>query len=210
MANCPNCGSDHIQLTTETNVDWGRAAVGWALFGVVGGAVGAVTGDDRKAIICLNCGNSWKPQELYNIITTIENLTQVKIDLKKSSHRIFVNNFISQMTSQIKAISATNLKGEEMIKQANLDFNTGGGMGCLVLLILSIGGLFTAGGVGFVGGLIFGICAMIFGALFDATTKGENKRKLNRVKFEVERMKMSAKDKLNVEIQKFMIKHPLD
>jgi hypothetical protein len=40
MANCPNCGSNHIQLKKETNVSWGRAAAGWALFGVVGGALG--------------------------------------------------------------------------------------------------------------------------------------------------------------------------
>jgi len=210
MANCPNCGSNHIQLTTETNVDWGRAAVGWALFGVVGGAVGAVTGDDRKAIICLDCGTSWKPEELYKILLTIENLTQVKIDLTKSSHRIFINDFISQMTPNIEVINTTNLKGEEMIKQADLDFSTGMGIGCGILLMLSIGGLFSAGGVGFLGGLVVGIIAMILGGLLDTANKGQNQKKLDRVKFEVETMKMNAKDNLNVEIQKFMIKHPLD
>ena len=54
MANCPNCGSDHIQLKKETNVNWGRAAAGWALFGVVGGAVGSVTGEDRNVNACLD------------------------------------------------------------------------------------------------------------------------------------------------------------
>ncbi|WP_324281676.1 hypothetical protein VKI22_11500 [Cyanobacterium aponinum UTEX 3221] len=104
MANCPNCGSEHIQLTTETNVDWGRAALGWALFGVVGGAVGAVTGDDRKAIVCLDCGTSWKPVQLHKIVTTIEDLINVKIDLKKASHRVFVNNFIDKISPYIDSV----------------------------------------------------------------------------------------------------------
>ena len=53
MANCPNCGSNDIQLKRETDVNWGGAAVGYALFGVVGGAVGAVTGDDRNVNACI-------------------------------------------------------------------------------------------------------------------------------------------------------------
>jgi len=28
MANYPNCGSEHIQLRKDTNVDWGRAVAG--------------------------------------------------------------------------------------------------------------------------------------------------------------------------------------
>ncbi len=65
MANCPNCGSNHIQLQRETNVNWGRAAAGWALFGVVGGAVGAVTGEDRNVNACLDCGTTWKAADVY-------------------------------------------------------------------------------------------------------------------------------------------------
>ena len=48
MANCPNCGSTHIQLKKETNVSWGRTAAGWILFGAVGASVGAITGEDRN------------------------------------------------------------------------------------------------------------------------------------------------------------------
>ncbi len=75
MANCPNCGSDHIQIIRETNVSWGRAVAGWALFGVVGGVVGAVTGEDRNAISCLNCGTSWKAADLYKTLQVIKQLT---------------------------------------------------------------------------------------------------------------------------------------
>ena len=53
MANCPNCGSNHIQIKQETDVNWGRAITGYALFGIVGGAVGAVTGEDRNVNACL-------------------------------------------------------------------------------------------------------------------------------------------------------------
>jgi uncharacterized Zn finger protein len=74
MANCPNCGSDHIQIIRETNVSWGRAVAGWALFGVVGGAVGAVTGEDRNVIYCLNCGTSWKAADLYKTLQVIKDL----------------------------------------------------------------------------------------------------------------------------------------
>lgn len=65
MANCPECGSDHIQFVTETvglntknnttsnvNVDkkinWGRAVVGGLLFGGVGAIIGATTGKNQE------------------------------------------------------------------------------------------------------------------------------------------------------------------
>jgi hypothetical protein len=40
MANCPTCGSNHIQIKKETNASWGRAATGYMLFGLAGAAVG--------------------------------------------------------------------------------------------------------------------------------------------------------------------------
>ncbi len=89
MANCPNCGSEHIQLKKDTNVDWGRAVAGWALFGVVGGAVGAVTGEDRNANVCLDCGTSWKAADLYQTRQVIKNLTGVTLDLSCEKDRLF-------------------------------------------------------------------------------------------------------------------------
>ncbi len=210
MAYCPNCGSDHIQLTTKTDVDWGRAAVGWALFGAVGGAVGAITGDDRKAIICLDCGTSWNPSQLHQIKTTIENLTNLKIDLTKSSHRIFVSDFISQMTPHLETIKNVDTKGEEMVKNAESDFHLGISWGCGFALLFSIFGLFGLGIAGFLGGLVMSIPFMIIGGLIDKSMKEQNKKKLDEVKFEVDRMKMNAKDELNKVLQDFMNNHPLD
>ena len=88
MANCPNCGSSHIQLKRETNVNWGRTVAGWALFGVVGGAVGAVTGEDRNANACLDCGTSWKATDLFKTLQTIKNLTGETLDLAKEEDRL--------------------------------------------------------------------------------------------------------------------------
>ncbi len=48
MANCPNCGSSDVQLKRDLNVNWGRAAAGWAMVAELGGAVSA----------CLFCGAS--------------------------------------------------------------------------------------------------------------------------------------------------------
>jgi hypothetical protein len=81
MANCPTCGSNHIQIKQDTNVSWGRAATGYMLFGVVGAAVGAITGDDRNVNACLDCGTSWKATTLYNMLQTVKTLTDKTIDL---------------------------------------------------------------------------------------------------------------------------------
>jgi hypothetical protein len=105
MANCPNCGSDHIQIIRETNVSWGRAVAGWALFGVVGGAVGAVTGEDRNAISCLNCGTSWKAADLYKTLQVIKDLTNLKLDLSMDNHRDFMNDVIPEITTYSNSIS---------------------------------------------------------------------------------------------------------
>lgn len=105
MANCPNCGSDHIQIIRETNVSWGRAVAGWALFGVVGGAVGAVTGEDRNVISCLNCGTSWKAADLYKTLQVIKDLTNLKLDLSMDNHRDFMNDVIPEITTYSNSIS---------------------------------------------------------------------------------------------------------
>jgi hypothetical protein len=101
MANCPNCGSDHIQLKQETDVNWGRAIAGYALFGIVGGAVGGVTGEDRSANACLECGTSWKAQELYKLLQVIKNYTGAKLNLSQECDRLFMNAFVSQLLPYI-------------------------------------------------------------------------------------------------------------
>lgn len=98
MANCPNCGSNHIQLQRETNVNRGRAAAGWALFGVVGGAVGAVTGEDRNVNACLDCGTTWKAADVYKTLEIIKHLTQETLDLSLARDRLYLNDFMVEVS----------------------------------------------------------------------------------------------------------------
>ena len=103
MANCPNCGSNDIQIKTDSrqNVNWGRAIAGWALFGVVGGAVGAVTGKGRSetitANVCLNCGTIWDAATLYKLLQNIESVTTVELDLSLKKDRDRMNIFINEI-----------------------------------------------------------------------------------------------------------------
>jgi hypothetical protein len=95
-AHCPNCGSSHLQIRKDTNVNWGRAAAGWALFGAVGGAVGAITGEDKNSIACLNCGTTWKAQDLFKIREVIREKTGRTLDLSKDNDRHFMKRFIDE------------------------------------------------------------------------------------------------------------------
>ena len=110
-AYCPNCGSSHLQIRKDTNVSWGRAAVGWALFGAVGSAVGAVTGEDKNAIACLNCGTTWKAQDLFKVREIIREKTGRILDLSKDEDRHFMNSFISEFGQ------SGSLTDEERIKK---------------------------------------------------------------------------------------------
>lgn len=102
MANCPHCGSGHLQMIRETNVSWGRAVAGWALFGIVGGAVGAVTGEERNVNACLDCGTTWKATELYKTIKLIKELTGVTLSLGIDNNRIFMNEVIPEITNYLR------------------------------------------------------------------------------------------------------------
>jgi hypothetical protein len=91
---CPRCGSGSVTLKNDTSVSWGRAVVGWALLGPIGGAVGAVTGDDRTANACLECGETWKAQDLYLVQTQVKQLTGVQLNLSKNTHRQCLEEYI--------------------------------------------------------------------------------------------------------------------
>ncbi|MFM1842208.1 MAG: hypothetical protein RLZZ490_944 [Cyanobacteriota bacterium] len=117
MANCPRCGSESIQIKRDTDVDWGRALVGTVLFGVVGGAVGAVTGEDRNANVCLNCGATWKAAVLYEMLQFIKKETGKSLDLTNEDERGFLNEAMRLMndySAKIKALdgSVPNLWNE--------------------------------------------------------------------------------------------------
>ena len=147
MANCPNCGSNHIQLQRETNVNWGRAAAGWALFGVVGGAVGAVTGEDRNVNACLDCGTTWRAADLYKTLEIIKHLTQEILDLSLARDRLYLNDFMVEVAPYLNLQSQEEEKAQNLTKEAekkelerlsitseNVRFNCG----CISLFALAL------------------------------------------------------------------------
>lgn len=62
IAYCPKCKGTSIQYVEHRKqLSLGRALVGNAIAGPLGGAVGAVTSKKYKGQVkCLNCGHKWK------------------------------------------------------------------------------------------------------------------------------------------------------
>ena len=188
MANCPNCGSEHIQMTRETNVSWGRAVAGWALFGVVGGAVGAVTGEDRNVNSCLDCGTSWKAADLYKTLQVIKQLTDLKLDLSMDNHRAFMNEVIPEITIYSDSISESD-KQTEQLKANPPGSNIGTLIGLAIGFILLIWVWITAGGWwGFLFlifgilwvGVIGGYTGIYFNKMFSGISEEKRISKINR------------------------------
>ncbi|MBK1986212.1 hypothetical protein A0J48_001365 [Sphaerospermopsis aphanizomenoides BCCUSP55] len=216
MANCPNCGSNHIQIKQETDVNWGRAIAGYALFGVVGAAVGAVTGEDRNVNACLDCGTSWKPQDLYNLLQVIEKYTGVKLNLAKESHRSFMNNFVSIIIPYLEIIPDTEKKGEQLIakakKEAEVPETNGYAViAALVFLLLAIFGAFIIPGDN---GFTFAfICFLIFVfcIIFGSTQKDQKviDEAVENAKLKAIEMNRQVERNLKREIKNFMERNPL-
>lgn len=137
MANCPNCGSNDIQLKRETNVSWGRAIVGYALFGVVGGAVGGITGEDRNVNACLDCGTTWRAADLYNSLQFIKRETGKSLDLTRENHRLFLNEVIAELSSYSNQIAEIENKTRISIQSRN-EGQAGGGCGCLIGFLIAV------------------------------------------------------------------------
>jgi hypothetical protein len=216
MANCPNCGSDHIQLKRETDVNWGRAVVGWAVFGVVGGAVGAVTGEDRNVNACLDCGTSWKAADLHKLLQIIKKLTSLKLNLSKEIDRTFINDFISEFSSDLEAISNIEKQGHKSIKEiqnkSNENAANGCGLGCgasFLLGTISSGIAASAGAfIGFLM-LILPIVGLIIGDQLDKAKKKSVEQQIEKIKRETEIKKLDAEENLKAKVVKFMDRHPL-
>lgn len=134
MANCPTCGSNHIQIKKETNVSWGRAATGYMLFGVAGAAVGAITGDDRNVNACLDCGTSWKATTLYNMLQIVKTLTGKTIDLSIETERDFLSSFTNAIEPELTELN----KLEKQLKDRNLDAETRPLLGCYWGCIIAV------------------------------------------------------------------------
>ena len=217
MANCPNCGSDHIQLKRETNVNWGRAIAGYALFGIVGGAVGGMTGEDRTANACLDCGTSWKAHELYKILQIIEDYTGVKINLTIEDDRLYMNNFISTVIPHLQNISETKKRAEEIVikteNEAKSNANPGySGIGCAAI----IGGLSTLGsissGFGIFIILFISLSFFILCCIIDSQSSTKNQKAIDIAVENAQkkgiRMKLEAEENFRVKIKKFLHDNP--
>ncbi len=214
MANCHNCGLEHIQLRKDAQVDWGRAAVGWALFGVVGGAVGAVTGEKKNVITCLNCGTTWQPEQLYQILQTVKKVAGIDLDLGRELDRIFANDFITQIGPYIEAITKKEKEAQELVNTAESDQYIGRFCGCIVGLILVIStgcgavNMISAGPI-IITSIVIELIGFAIGILLDKSNQSTTEKKLEQAKFEAERIKMKADEDLKRAVQDFINNHPL-
>jgi hypothetical protein len=190
MANCPNCGSEHIQLKTATEVNWGRALAGWALFGVIGGAVGAVTGNDRTANACLNCGTVYKAEDLFRLIQYIETLIEFRLDMSVEKDRFILNTFITDIQPLIQKAEMANKSYEEGLTRNN---NNDSFLAALVLIpiALSWGWFAIHSGNWFWGGLavifaIFLIIGFVISLMTGETPEQSAQRQLKENKHKAE------------------------
>ena len=214
MANCPNCGSEHIQLRRETNVSWGRAVAGWLAFGVVGGAVGAVTGKDRNVNACLDCGTSWKAEDLYKILQIIKNSTGNALDLGKEIDRVYMNRFVAEVSPYLEAIPNAEKNAERLITEAQNKSAekavAGCGYGCFTSLfsLFILGSILPSGAV-FIVIIALPLVGLGIGLLMDKINKKAVDRELEKAKREGNRIKFEAEENLKFAIREFINKYSL-
>ena len=215
MANCPNCGSNHIQIKQQTDVNWGRAIAGYALFGVVGGAVGAVTGEDRNVNACLDCGTSWKAQDLYTLLQVIEKHTSKKLNLSIESHRLYMNNFISTIIPYLQKLSETEKKAQESVinakKEAEQKASPGcTNLGCLFFIfgLFGISALTSYFGSGFILFIIL-VLPFILGMIADSMFLAGNTKAIEEAVESANRkairMKLEAEENLKIALTNFRV-----
>ncbi|AKE66227.1 hypothetical protein NIES3806_18960 [Microcystis aeruginosa NIES-3806] len=217
MANCPNCGSNHIQLQRETNVNWGRAAAGWALFGVVGGAVGAVTGEDRNVNACLDCGTTWRAADLYKTLEIIKHLTQEILDLSLARDRLYLNDFMVEIGPYLDSISKAEEEGNKMIKEAESKKGqaaaSGCGTGCLMSIFVACGGGLAVtvpmSLIVFTGIFISFLCFLI-GASIDAANSKVTEEEIQGAIKKAEKIKQEADIDFNYRIKDFIARHSIN
>lgn len=179
MANCPKCGSSDIQLKTDSrqNINWGRAIAGWALFGVVGGAVGSVTGKGKSesitANVCLNCGTIWDAATLYKLLQYIESVTTVQLDLSLKKDRERMDIFINHIQPLVDKVKAIEKSSDTSLSRQNRRSTLIVGLILFVsgaVLILSYKGLASASQFG-IGLILSGLFLIGFASLQDSNTK---------------------------------------
>jgi hypothetical protein len=213
MAYCPNCGSERIQLKKETDVNWGRAVAGWVLFGVVGDAGGAVTGEDRNVNTCLDCGTSWKASDLYSALQIIENLTNEKLDLSIEKDREYMSSFMTEMSHILTSSSKVEKIYEKLITDKENDLNPGVaigiGYGCGTWIVCLFSAASLLGGWGlFLTLILFPVMGGVLGGLSDKQKKKSNLKWIENTRREAVRENAEARETLQLEVRKFMQKYP--
>lgn len=211
-AYCPNCGSSHLQLRRDTNVSWGRAAVGLALFGAIGGAVGAVTGEDRNSNACLNCGTSWKAQDLYNILKIIKKTTKIEIDLSKGRDRSFLQAFMEVIGSYLEEVVSIDKKsGREVSKIKSKDSDNaakGCGWGCAlsIIIVFTIAEAASSGWI-FLLLIVLPILGVVIGIKLDEKNRPKLEQSIASIQEEKEEEKDTLERKIQIKINEFMEQH---
>ncbi|WP_338461010.1 hypothetical protein VZH09_07475 [Synechococcus elongatus IITB7] len=102
MANCPNCGSDHIELRQDRQVNWGGAMIGYIAFGAIGGAVGATSGPTKATNFCMDCGTAWQAADIFMVLQAIEQVTGRTLNLSQKRDRNYMNRFIESFSPQLE------------------------------------------------------------------------------------------------------------
>ena len=210
MANCPNCGSSSITLAKKSNVNWGRAIGGYFLFGIVGGAVGAVTGNDRDVNACLDCGTTWRAQELYQSLQLVEKLSGRKFDLSKTIDREYLADFLNQLDNFNKQLEIQSKEFEKLIRKEkdNITENP-------MATQLSIAFSFICLVVGFFvkkeemwGFVFFGfLLGLIAGVVMDILQRPSHIKRLEETKKQAEIMKQELQKEIQASLVKIAKKY---
>lgn len=213
MAYRPNCGSSHIQLKRETNVNWGRAVAGWTLLGIVGGAVGAVTGEDRNVNACLDCGTTWKAADLYKTLEIIKSLTQEKLNLSLEADRLYMNNFISEIGPYLDSVSKAEKEADNILKALEAKQGavaaSGCMFGCLTSILLACGAISAGSSGNFIISsiVILTLIGWGMGALIDKVNKKPIEIEIKKMQKEAEKLRRDAELSFKYRMNDFMARH---
>lgn len=213
MAHCPTCGSDHIQLKKDSNVSWGRAIAGWALFGVVGGAVGAVTGDNKDSNSCLNCGTSWKAKDLYKILEIIKSSIGFPLNLMLDSHRTFLKNFMEEIGPLLEQLSKFDEKVAKDISKIKSKDSENTAQGCSYGCFIAVGLIFAIGAVApalaLLALIILPIVGLYMGNKLDQGNKPKIEQKSEALKEDSNKERQIIESDIEARIAEFISRNPI-
>lgn len=114
MHNYPNCGSGKIQLISETNninlsAALSGAIIGGIVLGEVGGLIGGLIGaslspQTPEMNYCLNCGNKWNAELVFQLVEFVSNLIGTRLDLSLETDRSCLAEFITSVAGEMSSV----------------------------------------------------------------------------------------------------------